>query len=201
MSPPDMKTLPSLLLACALALPAFAQNITATLLEVVPGTKTSGTYDGVTFEDYNAGIFRFDEFDAFCVEPIAPIEYGDTILYTYQDPATLANADQIGRLLGAWNASSKSSLDAQAIQWAIWEIILDGSDAPSFATGNSRLADDHDDVAARALEFLASAPEYDPLPFLYLTNECKQDMIVAVPEPGLLGLLTLSAITLFRRRR
>lgn len=196
-----MKTFPRLLLACALVLPAAAQNITATLLEVVPGATTSGTYDGETFIDYNAGIFRFDEFDAFCVEPVAPIEYGDTIVYTYQDPATLANADQIGRLLGAWNASPKTSLDAQAIQWAIWEIILDGSDGASFATGNSRLADDHDDVAGRALEFLTTAPGYDPLPFQYLTNEYKQDMIVVIPEPGLLGLLTLSAITFFRRRR
>lgn len=196
-----MKTIHSLWLACVLALPASAQNITATLLEVDPGATTSGAYDGETFIDYNAGIFRFDEFDAFCIEPVAPISYGDTIVYTYQDPATLANAEWIGRLLGAWDASSKTPLDAQAVQWAIWEIVLDGPGSPSFGTGNARLADGHDDVAGRALEFLSSAPSYEALPFHYLTNEYKQDMIVVIPEPGLIGLLTLSAISFFRRRR
>ena len=201
-----MKTLKLLLGVAAIAAAfaaasARAQSLPATLNGLGPEMLTSGTYNGVNYETRNAGILRFDFGDAFCVDPLQDLSFPETLVYQIQDPLSLANQNTISRLVGGYLASGQTNLDAAAVQWAIWEVAVEGSSTGSLTTGSVRVA--NSPVAALANNYLSNVNSYTAVNLTYLTNGTRQDVVTwnMVPEPGSLTLLGLSALALFRRRR
>jgi hypothetical protein len=179
---------------------AHAQSLPATLTGLGPQLLTSGTYDGVNFEVRNAGVLKFDFGDAFCVEPQQGLSLPETLVYDIQDPVSLASHQTISRLVGGYLASGQTNLDAAAVQWAIWEVVVEGSGG-SLSTGSVRVAESP--VASLANNYLSNVNTYTAVPLTYMTNGTRQDVVSwnAVPEPTSLTLVGLSALALFRRRR
>ncbi len=183
---------------------ARAQNFSAHFEGVSPGLSINGTFDNSYYDDLPSGVLAFTGFDAFCVQPTTPIAYGDTVVYQVQDPQTLASHGAIARLVGGFLASSKTEEHAAAVQWAIWEIILDGLDTPSFSTGNSRITlAGNSATIALAEEYLLNVDQFSPVVLTYLTSPTHQDVVTwqHVPEPATAGLAALSGLLLLRRRR
>ena len=200
------------LLICAVALAAaFAavqaqgQNFSATLVEITPGLPVTGTLDNGSYTPTNpAGVSHFTQFDAFCVDPLQNLSYGQTLVYEIQDPASLANSDKIARLVGGYLASSQTALHAAAVQWAIWEITTETLAGPSLLDGNVRISiPDSQDVAILGNQYLTNINNYTPVALTYLTNAEHQDVVTwnTIPEPGSAGLAVLSGLILLRRRR
>src|SRR5690606_9529949 len=106
------------------------QTVTVTLNEVNPGLSVNGTFDGSHYQDWISGVASFDFFDAFCVDPYERIDYNETLVYQIQDPSSLNNYESISRLIGGYLGSSRSNEDAAAVQWAIWELVVDGNTDP-----------------------------------------------------------------------
>jgi len=179
---------------------ARAQSLPATLNGLGPQLLTSGTYDGVNYSTRNAGILKFDFGDAFCVEASQGLGFPETLVYDIQDPLNLISHDTISKLVGGYLASGQTDLDAAAVQWAIWEVIQDGTGG-SLSTGSVRVADAS--VSSLANDYLSNVDTYTPVRLTYLTNPNRQDVVTwgMVPEPGSLTLVGLSALALLRRRR
>lgn len=192
------------LLAAFSAISVKAQNFPVTFDGVAPGLPVHGTFHGTEPLDLPSGVCSFGEMKAFCVEPAEPLAYGETLVYQVQDSASLANYGTISKLVGGFLASPQDERHAAAVQWAIWEVVLDGVDAPSFATGNSRIVGDaSQDIALLASDYLANVSSYNPAALTYLTNAGKQDVVTwsTIPEPSSAGLIALSGLILLRRRR
>lgn len=207
-----MKTTTKLLLCVAGIAAALAsahsnaQTLTATFLTESPAQSVLGTLPvgGSTYTSYNSGICHFNFFDAFCVDPYKYIYYGETVTYNVQNPSTLANSGTISRLVGEYLASSRTSLDAAAAQWAIWEVVVNGTSTPTFSSGAVKIAPTDSAVAAEALTYLADAKNYAPAHITYLTNSTTQDMVsfcTCVPEPTTAMLSAFGVLGLLVRRR
>jgi hypothetical protein len=201
-----MKTLNRLICAVALSTAmAQSQTLTATLIEIRPGMSVTGTWDdSSTPPNYPAGLMKFTDFDAFCVEREQDISYGETLVYQIQSPTSLANYDSISRLMGGYLASGRTDLEAAAFQWAIWEITNETTLPRNLLDGNVRISTSvSEDVAILGNNYLSSLPTYTPVAFTYLTNVDRQNVVAfgVIPEPGSVGLAALSGLLLFRRRR
>lgn len=188
---------------------AAAQTLTTTFVEINPNVPVNGSYDGINFYDLPSGVAVFTDFQAFCVEPLQHLTYGQTVVYDIQDPATLANVNLIASLVGGFLSSSMSGQDAAAVQWAIWEIVQESSATKSLSSGNiiigpnTGISPASQAVAALADQYLANINNFTPVQVAYLTNENDQDVIafLAVPEPATAGLAALSLLVILRRRR
>ena len=200
------------LLICAVAVAAaFAaakakgQNLPATLIGVNPGLPVTGTINNGSFiQAYPSGVLNFSEFDAFCIEPSQGISFGESLVYQIQNPLSLTTSNTIARLVGGYLASSQSADDAAAVQWAIWEITTETLASYSLADGNVRITSPQNlNTLTLANQYLAQAPNFTPANVTFLTNATRQDVVTwqAVPEPASVGLLALSGLLLFRRRR
>jgi hypothetical protein len=198
------------LLLCAVAVAAAfspakseAQSITATLDVVDPGLSVNGTVDGSFYQDWASGILDFTTFQAFCVEPLQGINYGETVVYQIQNPGTLNNSDSVAQLVGGYLASGRTNEDAAAVQWAIWEVILDSNPTQSLTAGVVNISPSGSATAALAQTYLANIGTYTPATLTYLKNSTRQDVVTwqAIPEPGTMGLAAFSALLLLRRRR
>jgi len=191
--------------AAVAATKAQSQTLTATLNGISPGLAVNATLDnGSFFQDYPSGVMDFAEFDAFCVEPLQSLSFGETLVYQIQSPLSLASHDSIARLVGGYLASSRSGLDAAAVQWAIWEINAETLSSASLLDGNVRITTPISrDTALLANQYLANLSSYTPVALTYLTNETRQDVVTweVVPEPATAGLAALSGLLLLRRRR
>lgn len=184
---------------------ANAQSIPATLIDISPVLAVNGTLDNGSFiQDYPSGVLRFTEFEAFCVEPLQDIAYGQTLVYQTQDISLLSNSDTIARLVGGFLSSSRGAQDAAAVQWAIWEITNESLAGPSLLTGNVRITSPvNQSTADLANQYLANVNNYSPVALTYLTNPDHQDIVTwnVIPEPGSLALAAFSGLLLLRRRR
>lgn len=200
-----MKTLKLLLGVAAIAAAfaaasARAQSLPATLNGLGPQMLISGTFNGVDYITQNAGILEFDFGDAFCVDASQGIGFPETLVYDIQDPTNLSGHATISKLFGGYLASGQTDLDAAAVQWAIWEVIQDGTGG-SLSSGSVRVGDAA--VSALADTYLSQVDTYTSVPLTYLTNPNRQDVVAwgMVPEPGSLTLVGLSALAMLRRRR
>ncbi len=200
------------LLICAVAIAAAlaaaksnGQNISATLIGIDPGIPVTGTVDNGSFiQAYPSGVSKFTDFDAFCIEPTQALSYGETLIYQIQNPLSLSATDTVSRLVGGYLLSSQSAQEAAAVQWAIWEVTTESLSAYSLADGNVRITSALNlDTITRANQYLAQAPTFTPANVTFLTNASRQDVVTwqAIPEPASAGLMALSALLLFRRRR
>jgi hypothetical protein len=194
------------LICSTTALPA--QTLNVSLTSVTPSETISGSFTGAGgFANRIAGVLDFDYADAFCVEPLQSVS--GVVVYDVQSYNLLPNADSIARVLGAYQGSSKTSLEAASAQWAIWEIVGDGISNRSFRTGNTQIFFDRrtgvlrDNIERRALEYfdlsqLLSTPAAS---FVYATHPTSQNVVFMIPEPSsaLLGVLSLSALLIRRR--
>ncbi len=191
--------------AAVAAVNAKGQTLTAHLEGMSPVAGVNGTIDNGSFiQEYPSGVLNFTDFDAFCVEPTQPLSFGDTLVYQIQNPGSLANYDTISRLIGGYLASGQTNKDAAAVQWAIWEVTTETLSSPSLSTGNVRIVTGlNDDVAILANQYLANLSSYTPASITFLSNDVKQDVVTwqAIPEPTSLGLVALSGLIAFRRRR
>lgn len=208
--PPPMKTTKWLIgaisiAAAAAAVRAGAQSLPATLIEISPAVLVNGTVDDGSFvQDYTSGVMRFTDFEAFCVEPIEGISYGDTPVYQRQDPATLVNSAAVSRLVGAYLDSARTPEIAGAIQWAIWETTTETKLGASLLDGNVRITTPDDQATADlANQYLANIDNFAPVEIVYLTNQGRQDVVTwnLIPEPSTAGLAALSLLVCLRRRR
>lgn len=144
------------------------------------------------------------DFGAFCVEPLQDLSYGQTLIYQVQNTSTLANANTIARLVGGYLASSRTNLDAAAVQWAIWETTTESLATDSLFTGDVRIIGSANaSLANLANQYLANVNSYAPATLSYLTNSTSQDVVTwtTVPEPTSAVLGGLSCLLLLRRRR
>jgi hypothetical protein len=199
------------LLICAISIAAAVaaarssgQTLTATLAGMTPGLEVTATMNnGASFERYDAGVYDFTAFDAFCVETSQPIDFGETLTYQVQDINLLPNSDTIARLVGGYLASPQTNADAAAVQWAIWEITTETLAAPSLLDGKVRIkVPVSQPTADLANQYLANVSSFTPASLVYLTNPNRQDMVTwNIPEPGALGLVAFSAFLMLRRRR
>lgn len=206
---PPMKTPKLLIVIGALALAASkvnAQTLTATLATIDPSVGVTGTLnDGAFIQAYPSGVMDFTTFEAFCVEPLQEVGYGQTLIYQVQSSSSLTNSDTISRLVGGFLASSKNAQQAAAVQWAIWEVTNETTKAPSLTDGNVRITGGVDDqsIATLANQYLANINIYTPASITFLTNDTYQDVVTwnVVPEPASAGLVALSGLLVLRRRR
>lgn len=184
---------------------AQGQNIPATLSTITPGLSVNGTYDGGGFvHDLPSGVLDFTSFDSFCVAPLEILGYGDTVIYQVQDLSSLANSEDIARLIGGYLASPQTDLDAAAVQWAIWEVTSETSLTRSLLGGDVRVTTPvSEDTALLANVYLSNLSTYSPVSLTYLTSDTHQDIVTwnLVPEPGTAALAALSGLALLRRRR
>lgn len=193
-------------LLAGMSLHAGAQTLgvtlEATLLDFGPNLPVKGVIDKDYGLDGPNGEWRFDKFDAFCVDPFQILVFNEAVVYTIQDPATLAEVGAVQRILGGYYATPMSNLDAAGAQWAIWEAIFDGTSNPTFAAGSVRLNEPTSAVAQRALDYLTNLATLPEVEVLYLTSPTRQDMITVVPEPAA-GVLAAGGLLLvgLRRRR
>lgn len=186
------------------AVKAQGQNYSTTLVTIAPGLPVTGTLDSGSFtQQYPSGVMRYADFDAFCVDPLQDIAYGEALVYQIQNPASLVNYDKIARLVGGFLASSQSDQNAAAVQWAIWEITNETVNSPSLLDGNVRILPASLDTANLANQYLANIDNYSPVALTYFTNSTRQDVVTwnLVPEPGSAALAALSTLLLLRRRR
>ncbi|BCU79815.1 PEP-CTERM sorting domain-containing protein [Luteolibacter sp. LG18] len=181
---------------------SHAQTLQAHLIDASPQILVSVTFDGNPShaEAQNAGQLNFDFGPAFCVEPLAGLSYGETLVYDIQSPQSLAQYDTISRLVGGYLASGKTDIDAAAVQAAIWEVVM--GDNGNLSTGNVKLLDSPAVVTA-ANNYLANVATYTPVTLTYLTNNTRQDVVTwsTVPEPSSVLLLGLASLTVLRRKR
>lgn len=182
---------------------ARGQNLTATLTEISPGLAVSGTYGGGAFESIPSGVLKFTDFDAFCVQPLEVLSYGQTLEYVIQDPSSLDNRETIARLIGGYLANpDRTNVDAAAVQWAIWEVVMEPNDKNLFS-GSVSIGPDDVAVANLANQYLANSLNFAPVSLVYLTNSSYQDVVSwnVIPEPSTAGLAVVSGLLLLRRRR
>lgn len=182
-----------------------AQTLNVTLDQVSPSQAASGSFDGgSTYANYRAGVLVFNFSEAFCAEPTQAISIGETVNYTILPMSALPNSSSIAKVVGGYLASGKSALDAAGAQWAIWEIIGDGINAPSLSSGSIRLSTSGNsaiNVANRAQDYLDNLSSFPAATFLYGTNATRQDMVFMVPETSSALLGALGALSLLVRRR
>lgn len=203
----------TILVAAALALPnARAQNLSAELLDIVPGLTVRGTLnDGDFIEDYRTGVNQFRDltnstfFDAFCVEPEVSMGFGDTATYQIQDVSLLPQSNTIALLVGGYLASGRTDADAAAVQWAIWEVTTENYSNPlRLDTGDVRVITPGErPTADLANQYLTDVNRFTPASLIYLTSDSGQNLVSwnVIPEPGTAALVALSALCFFRRRR
>lgn len=194
------------IVAAIAAARANAQSLPAQLIDISPGASVNGTFNnGLSVVDLYSGEMRFQEFNAFCVEPQQGISYGESLVYQVQDAALLQNSAQIAKLIGAYLASSRTGQDAAAVQWAIWEMATEtASGSPSLLDGNVRInVPASEAIATLGNQYLANINNFSPASISYLTSGTRQDVVTwnLVPEPGSLMLAGFSAMLVFRRRR
>jgi hypothetical protein len=205
-----MKTRTILSLAAVMGFAAFstpskAQNLSATFIEINPALTFEATLDNGNTVWYSmAGVMKFDTFDAFCIDAFQPIGSGETVVYQIQNPLTLEMTHTISRLVGGYLASSQSAQDAAAVQWAIWETLVEDISAPSLSDGRVRITDSAaTDTIALANQYLTNFNDFAPASLTYLQNDTLQDMVTwsAIPEPNTVVIAAFSGLLLFRRRR
>lgn len=186
---------------------AEAQNLSADFVEIKSPIQVNGTVDNGSFiQEYPSGVSLFTQFEAFCVEPLESLSYGQNLIYEIQDPDTLANHAMISRMVGGYLASERTPEDAAAVQWAIWEI-TDESQFPlslSLNTGNVRIISPPSAATALlANDYLSRVLTFTPATLVYLTHPQYQNVVTwhPVPEPTSAALAGLTGLLLLRRRR
>lgn len=184
-------------------------SISTTFVEINPNALVYGSLDGSFFQDYPSGLSVFADFEAFCIEPSQGLEYGTTLVYDIQDPSELGpDSLAIAKLVGGYLASARTADDAAAVQWAIWEVVAETSSSQSLFEGSVIISPidstnpNGERIATLANAYLQNIDSFDPATLVYLTNPEYQDVVAwAIPEPATSGLLMLSSLMFFRRRR
>jgi hypothetical protein len=204
-----------------------AATINIELLSVVAGgTVTRTIVDGPVFGlssapiTLQAGLLQYSNgVLAYCLEPqqsTGPFN-GGLITYTL-DPTMLnapgnvggmnaAQAADVRRLLNSVPnpfSPSISSVQAAAIQVAIWEILRETAGTYDVLTGNvSYINESLPGIYSQANAWLAALSAQTQHETIALTNPTVQDLVVDAPEPGVFALIG-SGFLLFaglRRRR
>jgi hypothetical protein len=124
--------------------------------------------------------------------------------------ATIVPVTRVGNGLAAaylydhFASKVSSDLSAAGLQVAIWETVEDYGQGLNLNSGNFRL-NASNDVRDAAQGFLTALPSslngYTPSSYVILSGTGPQSQSLIVPEPGTVGLLTLSVLSLLFRNR
>ncbi|MCJ7544946.1 MAG: PEP-CTERM sorting domain-containing protein [Phycisphaerae bacterium] len=156
-----------------------------------------------------------DTFGAFCIDLGNTIARNHTYTWSVVDPSDSPNPSTysdghisasemlaLQRLIGAYPLSSLSTrAQAAAFQAALWEIVNESGSVYYVTVGNFR-ASRYLDTALANQMLTVSAGYQGALPLLKaLTSPCAQDMLVVIPEPATLSLLSAGMGILALHRR
>ncbi|MCP5536324.1 MAG: PEP-CTERM sorting domain-containing protein [Akkermansiaceae bacterium] len=177
-----------------------AQTVTSSFEGVSPGLNVKGMFDGINAQYVNSGVMKFSDFDAFCIDPYQGIVANQPITYNVALTFSTPETDKaISKLVGGYYASGQSALEAAAIQWAIWEVVVDGTNNPSLYSGNNRVFDAA--TAQLGQKYLSKLSELPEANVIFLTNSRYQDMVTVVPEPSSAALFGLGVVGFLLRRK
>ncbi len=178
-----------------------AQSVTASLNSISPALTVNGMFDGINSRSVKSGLMQFDEFDAFCIDPYQGVVFNQPV--TYQSSLTFSTPDvakAISKLVGGYySVSGQTAQDAAAIQWAIWEVVVDGTSNPSLSSGNARVFDAA--TAELGQKYLTNIDRLPVANVRFLTNSQYQDVVTIVPEPSSTALLGLGVVGFLLRRK
>jgi hypothetical protein len=135
---------------------------------------------------------------AYCVDLT---QYAGSGEVTETPITTLHNGDLVGWLYETQAAAVTDSLDAVALQVAIWELLYESDDNAFDMTSGAFYVTQSDNAADAAQTLLDAAPaSYAPAgTTIALLSDSKQDGMI--PEPTALVLLSAGAIWAALRRR
>jgi len=187
-----------------LSVRADGQSVDAVYLGPGPALTEQGVVEGDLRIDEPAGVQNFDVFLGFSVDPAQSLVTGETVVYAVQDPSNLEDLGVIRRIVGGYYyQTTHTPVDACGAQWAIWEVLGDGPDNPSFSDGMVRLFDPDSEVALRAMAYLDNLADFPSAELRYFTNATRQDMVAMVPETRVFALLGWFGgwLVVWRRRR
>lgn len=210
------------LIAVAAMVAASAASAAPSTISFVSAAPSPQVYATVTFNGGvstgQAALYEYivdstapaGTFAAFCLEPFQHF----TSPWTYDNAGTftVAQSDALSKLFtGAhwqsWNyASDGVTTDAQraGLGYAVWDIMLDG--ALNFSGGNFQVLNDGFGGSAVSFATTAYAAGNTSMVgnLIRMTDPIKQDIVIAVPEPGtyalmLAGLLSIGFVAGRRR--
>ncbi len=206
--PRKMSPIQSLIavIACAVvASSATAQTLETSFVGLTTDLPLDGSFDGgASVYNIHSGVMNFDGFQAFCFEPWQPVNPGEPLIYQVQDSQSLVNSEVISRLIGGYLASEQTAEDATAVQWAIWEMVVDSTLPSSLDSGSVKITDlAGQNTINLANSYIANQQNFAPANLTFLTNSIRQDVVTwnAIPEPSSALLGALGALALLRRKR
>lgn len=182
-----------------------AQTLETSFVGLTSDLPLEGSFDGgASVYTIHSGLMAFDTFSAFCVDPLQPVSYGEVLIYEIQDPQSLVNSEVISRLIGGYLASPQTTMDATAVQWAIWEMVADSTLPSSLASGSVQITDlTGQDTLNLANSYIANNQSFAPANLTFLTSGTRQDVVTwnVIPEPSSAMLSVLGVLALIRRKR
>ena len=136
---------------------------------------------------------------AYCVDLD---HYAGSADVTELDITSINNGDLVAWLYDTYAEGVNSGVDAAALSVAIWEVVYESDDIFDAGTGTFSISENQDveEQANDLLESLGCIPSsYTPSNgLMVLHSESDQD--VMVPEPSMLGLLSIGAVGFLVKR-
>jgi len=146
--------------------------------------------------------YHGQDYHAFCVD----IDHYAGTTEVVQRPVTsLNNGDLVGYLFDTYSPAVTTGNQAAGLGVAIWEVLFESSANAFDPLGGEFRISDNTAVGSIAAGYLSTLPPtgtYTPsADLVVLDSRCKQDMLIAIPEPAAAMLIVLGSLGLLGRRK